>query len=99
MAPLIRATFLKSLSFQVKYPLFWRYSPNDPVYKSSGSYSFPYQFKGKFVGMAPQASLAWQINTHLSWTQYVSRFMTSNALNRAGGSSGTYYQSNFVFRF
>ena len=38
-------------------------------------------------------------NTHLSWTQYVSRFMTSRGLDAAGGSSGTYYQSNFAFRF
>ncbi|OUI95059.1 hypothetical protein HK13_04030 [Acetobacter indonesiensis] len=98
-APLVRATFLKSLSLQVKYPLFWRYSTQDPVYRSSGYYTFAHNFDGKFIGMAPQASLAWQITPHFSWTQYVSRFMTSHALNRAGGSSGTYYQSNFVFRF
>ena len=98
-APLIKATFLKSVSLQVKYPLFWRYSTQDPIYKSSGFYKFTQDFNGKFIGMAPQAALAWQITDHLSWTQYVSRFMTSHALNKAGGSSGTYYQSNFVFRF
>lgn len=99
VAPLIRATFFKSVSLQVKYPLFWRYSTQDPIYRSSGFYKFAHDFDGKFIGMAPQASLAWQITQHLSWTQYVSRFMTSNALNKAGGSSATYYQSNFVFRF
>ncbi|WP_225578747.1 alginate export family protein [Novacetimonas hansenii] len=99
VAPLVRITPFKSVSLQVKFPLFWRDSTNDRVYKSSGAYSFAGNFGGKFIGMAPQASLAWQINTHLSWTQYVSRFMTSRALNDAGGSSGTYYQSNFVFRF
>lgn len=98
-APLVRATFFKSVSLQVKYPLYWRYSTQDPIYRSSGFYKFAHNFDGKFIGMAPQASLAWQINAHVSWTQYVSRFMTSNALNRAGGSSATYYQSNFVFRF
>lgn len=98
-APLVRITPFKSVSIQIKYPLFWRDSVNDPVYKSSGFYKFAGNFRGKFIGMAPQASVAWQINTHVSWTQYVSRFMTSRALNEAGGSSGTYYQSNFVFRF
>ncbi|AQU86157.1 hypothetical protein B0W47_00355 [Komagataeibacter nataicola] len=98
-APLVRITPFKSVSIQFKYPLFWRDSVNDPVYKSSGYYKFAGNFRGRFVGMAPQVSVAWQINTHLSWTQYVSRFMTSRALNEAGGSSGTYYQSNFVFRF
>lgn len=98
-APLVRATFVKSLSLQVKYPLFWRYSTQDPIYRSSGFYTFAHNFDGKFIGMAPQASLTWQITPHLSWTQYVSRFMTSHSLNRAGGSSATYYQSNFVFRF
>ncbi|WP_374762522.1 alginate export family protein [Komagataeibacter xylinus] len=98
-APLVRITPFKSVSIQFKYPLFWRDSVNDPVYKSSGYYKFAGNFRGRFVGMAPQVSVAWQINTHLSWTQYVSRFMTSRALNEAGGASGTYYQSNFVFRF
>ena len=98
-APLVRITPFKSVSIQIKYPLFWRDSVNDPVYKSSGFYKFAGNFRGKFIGMAPQASVAWQINTHVSWTQYVSRFMTSRALNEAGGSGGTYYQSNFVFRF
>nr|WP_242501368.1 alginate export family protein [Komagataeibacter xylinus] len=98
-APLVRITPFKSVSIQFKYPLFWRDSVNDPVYKSSGYYKFAGNFRGRFVGMAPQVSVAWQINTHLSWTQYVSRFMTSRALNEAGGASGTYYQSNLVFRF
>ena len=98
-APLVRITPCSSVSIQLKYPLFWRDSVRDPIYRSTGYYSFAQTFHGRFIGMAPQASLAWQINTHLSWTQYVSRFMTSRGLDAAGGSSGTYYQSNFAFRF
>ncbi|WP_260432169.1 alginate export family protein [Zymomonas mobilis] len=99
VAPLVRLTPLKSVSLQIKAPLFWRENTDDPIYKSSGIYSFAYNFDGKFIGTAPQAALTWQINTHISWTQYVSRFVTSHALHQAGASSGTYYQSNFVFRF
>ncbi len=98
-APLVRITPFPSVSIQFKYPLFWRDNVNDAVYRSSGTYAFAENFRGRFIGMAPQASVAWQINPHLSWTQYVSRLMTSHGLDAAGGSSGTYYQSNFVFRF
>ncbi|MCE2574404.1 alginate export family protein [Komagataeibacter sp. FNDCR2] len=98
-APLVRITPFHSVSIQFKYPLFWRDNVNDAVYRSSGTYAFAENFRGRFIGMAPQASVAWQINAHLSWTQYVSRLMTSRALDAAGGASGTYYQSNFVFRF
>ncbi len=56
-------------------------------------------YNGSFIGMAPQATLTWQIGPHLSWGQTLSRFMTSAALNHAGGSSGTYYMSNLSFRF
>ncbi|AEI38162.1 alginate export family protein [Zymomonas mobilis] len=99
VAPLVRLTPLKSVSLQLKVPLFWRNNTNDPIYRSSGIYSFAGHFDGKFVGTAPQAALVWQINPHFSWTQYISRFVTSRALTEAGASSGTYYQSNFVFRF
>lgn len=99
VAPLVRLTPQKSVSLQLKLPLFWRENTHDPIYKSSGLYSFARDFDGKFIGTAPQAALTWQINTHFSWTQYVSRFVTSHALHEAGAKNGTYYQSNFVFRF
>ncbi|GBQ92967.1 hypothetical protein AA23498_1598 [Acetobacter nitrogenifigens DSM 23921 = NBRC 105050] len=99
LAPLVRFSPFKQVSVQVKYPLLWRESTNDAVYMSSGRYTFAHQLHGGFIGMAPQASLTWQILPHVTWQQYVSRFMVSSSMARAGASSGTYYQSNFIFRF
>jgi len=99
VSPVIRLTPRNFLSIQFKAPFFWRDNTNAPIFTSSARYSFAHRFSGGFVGVAPQAALTIQLNRHLNWTQYVARFVTSDSLNRAGGSSGTYYQSNFVFRF
>jgi len=99
ISPVIRLTPRNFATIQFKAPFFWRDDTNAPIFSSSSRYVFTRPFTGGFIGVAPQASLSLQLNAHLNWTQYVARFVTSNSLDRAGGSSGTYYQSNFVFRF
>ncbi|MBV1824497.1 alginate export family protein [Komagataeibacter oboediens] len=98
IGPEVRMTFFRSLSVMARYPLYWRYSTQAPVSRP-GALQYAYHYNGSFIGMAPQATLTWQIGPHLSWGQTLSRFMTSTALNHAGGSSGTYYMSNLSFRF
>ncbi|WP_029603397.1 alginate export family protein [Kozakia baliensis] len=98
LSPVLRVTPLNFLSLQFKSPFFWRANTNDAIYSSSSAYSFR-NLHGGFVGVVPQASLTLQINRHLTWTQYGARFISSNGLHAAGGKSGSYYQSNFVFRF
>ncbi|WP_279379526.1 alginate export family protein [Asaia prunellae] len=97
-SPVIRLTPRNWLSFQFKSPLFWRASTSDSVYGPSGAYAFS-NLHGGFVGIVPQASLTLQLNRHLTWTQYGARFIGSDGLRAAGGKNGSYYQSNFVFRF
>ncbi|GCE83761.1 alginate export family protein [Komagataeibacter diospyri] len=98
IAPEVRMTFFRSLSIMARYPLYWRYSTLAPLSRP-GALQYAYHYNGSFIGMAPQATLTWQIGPHLSWAQTLSRFMTASALNRVGGSSGTYYMSNLSFRF
>jgi hypothetical protein len=98
LSPIVRVTPVGFASLQFKCPFFWRDSTNDSIYSSSSAYSYP-RFSGGYVGVVPQASLTLQLNRHLSWTQYGARFITSNSLHAAGARSGSYYQSNFVFRF
>ncbi|WP_042055835.1 alginate export family protein [Acidomonas methanolica] len=101
VAPFLDFSPLPKLTLALKYPFYWRESTNDAVYSYflSGRYAFSDPLRGGFIGMAPQASMTLQIGRHLTWTQYVARFMTSRAIDHAGGSSSTYYQSNLIFRF
>ncbi|MFT8789127.1 alginate export family protein [Komagataeibacter saccharivorans] len=97
IGPELRMTFYRSLSVQARYPVYWRYSTQAPVSRPGSQYAF--QYAGRFIGSAPQATLTWTIDPHLSWAQTLARFMTSSALTRAGGSSGTYYMSSLSLRF
>lgn len=99
LSPVIRLTPRNNLTVQFKAPFLWRDSTNDPIYGPSGRYVFRHAFSGGYVGVVPQISLSIQLNRHLTWTQYAARFFTSDSLTRAGGSSGSYYQNNVVFRF
>jgi len=98
LSPVLRITPRNWLSLQFKSPFFWRESTDDAVYGPSGAYTFN-NLHGGFIGIVPQASLTLQLNRHLTWTQYGARFIGSDGLRAAGGKSGSYYQSNFVFRF
>ena len=84
---------------RIKVPVFWRDSTDDAVYGSSRIYTFQGRYNGGYVGVTPQASLAWRITRHLSWTNDLARFFASRALQHAGASDGTYYLSTFDFRF
>ena len=84
---------------RVKVPVFWRDSTEDAVYGSSRIYSFRGKYSGGYVGVTPQATLAWRITRHLTWTNDVARFFASRALETAGASDGTYYLSTLDFRF
>lgn len=98
LSPVLRTTPLDWLSLQFKAPFMWRDSTNDDVYSSSKVYSFR-NIGGGLIGIIPQASLTLQLNRHLTWTQYGARFIASDSMKAAGAKSGSYYQSNFVFRF
>jgi len=98
ISPVIRITPRNWATLNFKTPFFWRDSTQDPVFGASGRYAFT-NIHGGYIGVSPQVSLALQINRHLTWTQYGARFHTSEAMQRAGAKSGSYYQSNFVFRF
>ena len=82
---------------RLKVPVFWRDSTDDSVYGSGRIYSF-LGYSGGYVGTTPQATLAWRITRHLTWTQDVARFFASRALSRAGASDGTYALSTLDFR-
>lgn len=97
-SPVIRITPRNWLSLQFKSPILWRASTDDAVYGPSGAYAST-SFRGGLIGIVPQASLTMQLNRHLTWTQYGARFIGSDGLRAAGGKSGSYYQSSFVFRF
>ncbi len=84
---------------RVKVPVFWRDSTNDAVYGAGRTYSYRGAYSGGYVGVTPQATLAWRITRHLSWTNDVARFLASNGLSKAGAASGTYYLSTLDFRF
>ncbi|AHI26618.1 hypothetical protein BGC31_08065 [Komagataeibacter xylinus] len=98
IGPEVRMTFFRSLSVMARYPLYWRDSTQAPLSRP-GALQYAFHYSGAFIGMAPQATLTWQVGPHLSWAQTLSRFMTASALNRAGGGSGTYYMSSLSFRF
>ncbi|WP_245528458.1 alginate export family protein [Gluconobacter morbifer] len=101
VTPFLSLNPLSFLNISLKYPFYWRESTDDAVYSYflAGRYTFTRPMSGGFIGMAPQASMDLKIGRHLTWTQYVARFITSHSLDRVGGSSSTYYQSNLVFRF
>lgn len=98
VSPVLRTTPLPFISLRVKMPVMWRASAQDGVYNSSGAYTFQ-GISGGLIGIVPQASLVIQLGRHLSWTQYGARFIASNEMRQAGARSGSYYQSNLVFRF
>ncbi|PYD68852.1 alginate export family protein [Komagataeibacter swingsii] len=98
IGPEVRMTFFRSLSVMARYPLYWRDSTQAPLSRP-GALQYAFHYSGAFIGMAPQATLTWQVGPHLSWAQTLSRFMTAPALNRAGGGSGTYYMSSLSLRF
>ena len=97
--PLLEAAPSRSTLLRLKVPVFWRDSTDDAVYGSSRIYSFRSRYSGGYVGTTPQATLAWRITRHLSWTNDVARFFASHDLQKAGASDGTYYLSTFDFRF
>ena len=84
---------------RVKVPLFWRESTNDAVYGSSRIYTYRSKFSGGYVGTTPEASFAWRITRHLTWTNDIARFLASDSLHKAGAADGTYYLSTLDFRF
>lgn len=98
LSPVLRLTPLPFVSVQFKAPFMWRDNTKDGIYSSSSAYGF-YPIHGGYIGVIPQAALTVQIGRHLTWQQYGARFMTSPAMRQAGAKSGSYYQSNFVFRF
>ncbi|CAI9122149.1 alginate export family protein [Brytella acorum] len=99
LSPVLRTTPLPFLSLQFKAPFMWRETTRDEVYSSSGRYTFSLPGGGHYIGVIPQASLTLQLGRHLSWTQYGARVFASSGMRRAGARSGSYYQSNLVFRF
>ena len=97
--PVLEMATSRYTLLRVKIPVFWRESTDDAVYGSSRIYAFPRGDNGGFVGVTPQASFAWRITRHLSWTNDLARFFASHALKAAGASDGTYYLSTLDFRF
>ena len=99
MSPILSITPRHYISLRLKAPVLWRESTSDAVYSSSARYAFSTGLNGRYVGIVPQASLLIQLNQHLSWQMYGARFIVSHNLREAGAKSGSYAQSNLVFRF
>ncbi|MBF0864814.1 MAG: alginate export family protein [Gluconobacter potus] len=100
VSPVLSVTPWKGFaSIQFKVPFMWRDNADGAIWNSSGPYTFSKTYHGGYIGVVPQASLKLQLNRHLTWQIYGARFMASNGLHAAGGKSGSYAQSNVVFRF
>ena len=97
--PVLELSPTRYTLLRVKVPVFWRDSTDDAVYGSSRIYTFRGKYSGGYVGTTPQATLAWRVTRHLTWTNDVARFFASRALQKAGASDGTYYLSTLDFRF
>ncbi|QDH16834.1 alginate export family protein [Swingsia samuiensis] len=100
VSPVIRITPGRGrFSIKFKMPFMWRENGTGAIWSSSGPYEFPKMYKGGYIGVVPQASLLFQVNHHLTWQVYGARFMASRQLRAAGAMSGSYFQSNLIFRF
>ncbi len=99
VGPTMEFTTSRYTVLRLKVPVFWRDTTDDAVYGSSRIYTFRGKNDGGFVGTIPQASLAWRITRHLTWTNDLARFLGSDALHRAGAADGTYYLSTIDYRF
>lgn len=84
---------------RAKVPVFWRANTDDAVYGSSRIYAYRGKYSGGYVGTTPQASIAFRLNRHLTWTNDIARFFASRELEKAGASDGTYYLSTLQLRF
>nr|WP_294914860.1 alginate export family protein [uncultured Neokomagataea sp.] len=100
LSPVISITpFRGYASLRLKAPVLWRENMNGAIWNSSGPFTFTHPYHGRFVGVEPQAFLLIQLQRHLTWQLIGARFITSNGLHKAGGQSGSFFQSNLVFRF
>ncbi|WP_245528465.1 alginate export family protein [Gluconobacter morbifer] len=100
ISPVLRLTPWKGFaSLQLKAPFMWRENGDGAIWSSSGPYSFAKTYRGGYIGVVPQASLTIQLQRHLTWQIYGARFFASDSLRAAGAKSGSYAQSNVVFRF
>ncbi|GBR55114.1 hypothetical protein AA106555_1936 [Neokomagataea thailandica NBRC 106555] len=100
LSPILSVTpFHGYASLRFKAPLLWRQNTNGAIWNSSGPYTFSRPYRGSFVGIEPQAFLLIQLQRHLSWQLIGSRFIASKSLRNAGAQSGSFFQSNLVFRF
>lgn len=97
--PVVELSPTLATLIRVKVPFFWRDSTNDAVYGTNRIYAYRGNFSGGYVGTTPQATVAFRINRHLSWTNDIARFFASRQLSKAGASDGTYYLSTIQFRF
>ena len=97
--PVLELTTSRYTLVRLKVPVFWRDSTNDAVYGSSRTYTFRGNYSGGYVGTIPQATVAWRITRHLTWTNDLARLLASRALQKAGASDGTYYLSTLDLRF
>ncbi len=99
LAPQIEYTPSQSTLLRFKVPVLWRENADDAVYGSGRIYPFRAKYSGGFIGTLPQATLAWRITRHLTWTHDLARYFASRSIEKAGASNGTYYLSTLAFRF
>jgi hypothetical protein len=97
--PTLEVTPSSTTFLRLRVPFYWRDSVEDDIYGSSRIYTFKGRYSGGYVATIPQASFAWRITRHFTWTQDVARVLASQALAAAGGKDGTYYLSTLDYRF
>ncbi|MCX5616513.1 alginate export family protein [Bombella sp. TMW 2.2559] len=107
-APKASFTPTNYLTFQLKLPIYWRYSTGDDTYSIYGRNIFARQFTSgmfnsynhnSFVGIAPQMSASLRLGPHLTWDHHVVRFLTSHAMHQVGARDATYYQSSLTLTY
>ncbi len=99
VGPVITATPLSTVHLRLHVPVFWRESTQDAVYGTGKIYSWRNTLHGGFIGVTPQAQLAWNFAPHWAWTHDIAGFAASHGMRQAGAKSGVFYMQTVEFKF
>lgn len=99
VGPLLTAAPRPNLRLRLHVPAFWRESTQDAVYGTGKTYAWRDNLHGGFVGVSPQAQIAWSFAPHWTWTHDFAGFAASHGMHDAGAKSGMFYMQTMEFKF
>ncbi|NHN89546.1 hypothetical protein GOB81_13075 [Acetobacter sp. LMG 1627] len=98
VGPIVQAA-KGTVHMRIHVPFFWRESTSDAVYGVNKTYSFRNNLHGGFIGVAPQAQIAWSFRRHWTWTHDLEGLALSRGMRQAGAKSGLFYMQTLTFEF